>query len=55
MAGREDLAAKIKGARFIPMPGLGHFPMTEDFQKMKPTLMTVLNEIADRYRKVDGQ
>jgi pimeloyl-ACP methyl ester carboxylesterase len=50
----EDLAAKIKGAKFIPMRGLGHFPMTEDFQKMKPVLMSVLNEIADRYRKIDG-
>lgn len=44
----EELAARIKGARFIPMPGLGHFPMTEDFDAMKPFLMPVLNEIANR-------
>ena len=44
----EDLAAKIKGAKFIPMYGLGHFPMTEDFQTMKPALMPVLAEIAAR-------
>ena len=41
----EELAAAIKGATFIPMPGLGHFPMTEDFPRMKPFLMPVLNRI----------
>jgi len=44
----EELVAKIKGATFIPMPGLGHFPMTEDFQAMKRFLMPVLREIAAR-------
>ena len=42
----EELAARIKGAKFIPMYGLGHFPMTEDFEKMKPAIMPVLDEIA---------
>jgi pimeloyl-ACP methyl ester carboxylesterase len=46
----KELAANIKGAKFIPMYGLGHFPMTEDFQKMKPVLMPVLNEIAGKQR-----
>jgi pimeloyl-ACP methyl ester carboxylesterase len=50
----EDLAANIKGAKFIPMHGLGHFPMTEDFQKMKPYLMPVLNEIAGPIRKIES-
>jgi pimeloyl-ACP methyl ester carboxylesterase len=44
----EALAAKIRGAKFIPFPGLGHFPMTEDFARMKPILMPVLDEIAAR-------
>lgn len=44
----EELAARIPGATFIPMPGLGHFPMTEDFARMKPFLMPVLNDIATR-------
>jgi pimeloyl-ACP methyl ester carboxylesterase len=44
----EDLAARINGAKFIPMYGLGHFPMAEDFQAMKPYLMPVLDEIAAR-------
>ncbi|HWG06158.1 MAG TPA: alpha/beta hydrolase, partial [Beijerinckiaceae bacterium] len=44
----EALAAKIKGAKFIAMPGLGHFPMTENFPAMKPALMSVLEEIAAR-------
>jgi pimeloyl-ACP methyl ester carboxylesterase len=42
----EELVAKIKGATFIPMHGLGHFPMTEDFAAMKRYLMPVLKEIA---------
>lgn len=46
----QELAARIKGAKFIPMYGLGHFPMTEDFQTMKPALMPVLAEIAARSR-----
>lgn len=44
----EELAARIKGAKFIAMMGLGHFPMTEDFQRMKPYIMPVLEEIASR-------
>lgn len=44
----QELAAHIKGAKFIPLMGLGHFPMTEDFQRMKPAIMPVLNEIAAR-------
>lgn len=44
----EDLVARIPGAKFIPLPGLGHFPMTEDFASMKRFLMPVLNEIANR-------
>ena len=44
----QELAAHIKGSRFIPMKGLGHFPMTEDFASMKPLLMPVLEEIAAR-------
>jgi pimeloyl-ACP methyl ester carboxylesterase len=45
----ERLAARINGAKFIPLTGLGHFPMTEDFQKLKPVIMPVLNEIASRF------
>jgi pimeloyl-ACP methyl ester carboxylesterase len=46
----EELAAKIDGAVWIPMPGIGHFPMTEDYPRMKPLLMPVLDEIAARRR-----
>ena len=42
----EELAAKINGAVWVPMPGIGHFPMTEDYPTMKPFLMPVLDEIA---------
>ncbi len=44
----QELAAHIKGSKFIPMPGVGHFPMTEDFDGMKPVLMPVLQEILAR-------
>ena len=27
----EELAAKINGAVWIPMPGIGHFPMVENY------------------------
>ncbi len=42
----EALVARIKGAKFIPLYGVGHFPMTEDFQALKPFLISVLEEIA---------
>ena len=32
----EELAAKMNGAVWVPMPGIGHFPMTEDYPTMKP-------------------
>ena len=44
----EELAAMVAGAKFIPLYGMGHFPMTEDFQTMKRSLMPVLEEIAAR-------
>ena len=44
----EELAARIKGSKFIPLMGLGHFPMTENFPAMKPALMQALDEIASR-------
>jgi pimeloyl-ACP methyl ester carboxylesterase len=44
----EEFVAKINGAVWIPMPGIGHFPMTEDYPTMKPFLMRVLDEIAAR-------
>jgi pimeloyl-ACP methyl ester carboxylesterase len=46
----EELAANIDGAVWIPMPGIGHFPMTADYPRMKPFLMPVLDEIAARRR-----
>ena len=46
----EEVAAKINGAVWIPMPGIGHFPMTEDYPTMKPFLMPVLDEITARGR-----
>ena len=47
----EDLMARIKGARFIPVHGLGNFPMTEDFAAMKRPLMPVFEEITARSRR----
>ena len=41
-----QLAAAIPGAKFIAMPGLGHFPMAEDPLRFREYLLPVLNEIA---------
>ncbi|MCB4823311.1 alpha/beta fold hydrolase [Roseicella aerolata] len=41
-------AAAIPGARAVIMPGLGHFPMSENFAALKPHLLPVLEEMAAR-------
>ena len=48
----EELIAKINGAVWFPMPGTGYFPMTEDYPRMKPFLMPVLDAIAARRKQV---
>jgi pimeloyl-ACP methyl ester carboxylesterase len=44
----EELAARIKGARFQKMEGLGHFPMSEDPERFKQFIVPVLEEIRHR-------
>ena len=39
-------AAAIPGAEAIIMPGLGHFPMSEDYAALKPHLLPVLERLA---------
>lgn len=39
------LAQQIKGAKFVEMKGLGHFPMAENFPRFKSYLMPILEEI----------
>jgi pimeloyl-ACP methyl ester carboxylesterase len=41
-----DTAASIPGAELTVMPGLGHFPMSEDPETFRGFLMTVLDRIA---------
>jgi pimeloyl-ACP methyl ester carboxylesterase len=48
----KELVAKINGAVWIPMHGIGHFPMAEDYPAMKRFLMPVLDEIAARRKRV---
>ncbi len=43
-----DLARRIRGARMEIMPGLGHFPMSEDPQRFLTHLLPVLAEIRAR-------
>ena len=43
-----ELAEQIAGARFTPMEGLGHFPMSEDPERFKHYIMPVLAEIRVR-------
>jgi pimeloyl-ACP methyl ester carboxylesterase len=40
------LAKQIKGVKFVEMKGLGHFPMSENFEVFKRYLMPILDEIA---------
>jgi pimeloyl-ACP methyl ester carboxylesterase len=39
-------AAKIPGARFQPMPGMGHFPFAENPALFADTLLPILGELA---------
>jgi pimeloyl-ACP methyl ester carboxylesterase len=41
-------AAAIPGAEAIIMPGLGHFPMSEDYAALRPHLLPVLERLAGR-------
>jgi len=41
-------AAAIPGAEAIIMPGLGHFPMSEDYAALRPHLLPVLEAMAAR-------
>jgi pimeloyl-ACP methyl ester carboxylesterase len=43
-------AAKIPGARFIPMHGIGHFPFAENPALFADHLLPVLDEVAGRNR-----
>ncbi|MEM9028466.1 MAG: alpha/beta hydrolase [Pseudomonadota bacterium] len=47
-AASEATAAAIKGAKLDIMPGLGHFPMSEDPESFKAFLYPVLDDIVSR-------
>jgi pimeloyl-ACP methyl ester carboxylesterase len=42
----ERAAAEIPGARLTIMRGLGHFPMSEDHDRLMEYLLPVLNDYA---------
>ena len=42
----EATAEAIAGARFMKMEGIGHFPMTENYELFKGYLLPVLEELA---------
>jgi pimeloyl-ACP methyl ester carboxylesterase len=46
----EELADRIKGAKYQTMRGLGHFPMSEDPAHFKEYIAPVLHEIRGRTR-----
>jgi pimeloyl-ACP methyl ester carboxylesterase len=41
----QTVAEAIPGARFSLIPGLGHFPVIEDYPKLRPYLATELNHM----------
>ena len=44
----EEVAALVPGARFAIMPGIGHFPMSEDPERFLQHLRPILSEIEER-------
>ena len=49
------LADQIEGSTFVPMPGLGHFPMAENYPLFKTFLMPVLEDVLTQSAENDGQ
>ncbi|MEM7252817.1 MAG: alpha/beta hydrolase [Pseudomonadota bacterium] len=43
-------AARIPGAKFSPMQGLGHFPMSENPDQFRTYLLPILDDIEARHR-----
>ena len=41
----QALADLVTGAKFWPMEKLGHFPVTEDYDKFREYLLPILDEI----------
>lgn len=48
----EELANTVKGSYYREMDGLGHFPMSEDYEIFKRYLMPVLDDILKREGKM---
>lgn len=42
----KELADQIKGSTMVPMEGLGHFPMCENYPRFKEFVLPVLDKIA---------
>lgn len=40
------LAAEVEGSHFLPMPGMGHFPMSENPERFREIILPVLREAA---------
>jgi pimeloyl-ACP methyl ester carboxylesterase len=49
-----QLTDQIAGSTFVPMPGLGHFPMAENYPLFKQYLMPVLDDILAKSTAPDG-
>ena len=45
----QELADEIKGSTFIPMNGIGHFPMSENYPQFKQHILPVLDDILHRH------
>jgi pimeloyl-ACP methyl ester carboxylesterase len=46
-ADSEEVARRIEGSDYKVMPGLGHFPMSENYPRFRQHLLPVLAKIAD--------
>ncbi|GAB3572730.1 hypothetical protein GCM10027445_30840 [Amycolatopsis endophytica] len=41
-----QLAAEVEGSHFLPMPGMGHFPMSENPERFREIILPILREAA---------
>lgn len=42
----QQVSDLVPGSKFVPMPRLGHFPLTENYPEFRQHLMPILDEIA---------
>ena len=42
----QQVSDLVSGSKFVAMPRLGHFPLTENYPQLRQHLLPILDEIA---------